>query len=265
MSSFLCVRPLLLLLLLVLCCFTLIPSISSLHFVLTEGSSRCFLEEVPEDLLVVGRYRNIDWSSLVALSSSSSDRLITHNEALQNPERPNVVITVFSPMKEILLTHQLQEQGRFGFTSVLGGEYSICVSTNSQPATPERAAKFRIELAFDLNDYEYSHQFNGAWGAGGAMNAGTGDVAEGEGEDKLAQTEHFSAIQVELLKLNNKLKNIRNEQEYTKKREAKHRNTAEEMNSRVLWFGIFQMMIVVSGAAFSYFNLRKFFKSKKIA
>ncbi len=82
---------------------------------------------------------------------------------------------------------------------------------------------------------------------------------------ELAKQEHLSAIEVEVRKLNDKIRSIRAEAQYQKDREAAFRDTSESINSRVLWWAVFQSALVVAAAVYQLLNLKNFFKSKKLA
>lgn len=53
-------RQMMLLALALLACLTLPLPSAGLYFYVTEGQHRCFLEEVPQDTLVVAQYKNPD-------------------------------------------------------------------------------------------------------------------------------------------------------------------------------------------------------------
>lgn len=81
---------------------------------------------------------------------------------------------------------------------------------------------------------------------------------------KLARVEHLSTIEVELRRLNDKIRAIRNEQQYQKKREEEFRNTSEATNSKVVWWSVIQTIVLVLCGLFQIWHLKRFFTSKKI-
>merc|ERR1711902_305495 len=68
--------------------------------------------------------------------------------------------------------------------------------------------------------------------------------------DKLARVEHLSTIEVELRRLNDKIRAIRNEQQYQKQREEEFRDTSEQTNSQVLWWSVFQTIALLACGAY---------------
>lgn len=94
---------------------------SALYFNVVEGTRKCFIEEVPEDVLVLGKYSSPDHGKL-------------NINPQGQPERENfsaLRVSVTDPRSEQLLTHDMLPEGRFGFTSIVGGEHIICIATNT--------------------------------------------------------------------------------------------------------------------------------------
>jgi len=137
------------------------------------------------------------------------------------------------------MRHECGETGKFAFTSQMGGEHLICFITTTSYFQGV-ARKFRFDVSFEVG--EAAHDYT-----------------------EIAKTEHLSAIEVEIRKLNDKIRNIRGEQDYQKVREAYFRDTAESNNSRVMWWTILQVVVIFAAGGWQYFKLRRFFKSKKLA
>lgn len=201
----------------------LLAPINAVYFMVTEGQERCFIEEVPEETLVVGRYKSPDQ---VSASSGGSN------------ENTAVVVKVKNPNQEIVLTHVCDAEGRFAFTSHVGGEHLVCLSTNTSHWFGT-THKFRYYLKLDVGESAVDYQ-------------------------AVAKLEHLSAIEVEIRKLNDKVKAIRSEQHYQRVREEVFRNTSESTNSRVMWWSIFQTVVLVGSGVWQILHLKRFFQQKKL-
>lgn len=102
----------------------------------------------------------------------------------------------------------------------------------------------------------------------------SGDAAQDYGE--IAKQEHLSAIEVEVRKLNDKVRGVRNEQDYQKVRtcllplvahaqdlalrssqkcEEKFRDMSESTNSRVMWWSILQTVVLVMSGLWQIRNM----------
>ncbi|ODV87894.1 hypothetical protein CANARDRAFT_26079 [[Candida] arabinofermentans NRRL YB-2248] len=55
---------------------------------------------------------------------------------------------------------------------------------------------------------------------------------------------------------------VKNEQNYIVVRERTHRNTAESTNSRVKYWSVFQLIVVILNSLFQVFYLKRFFEVK---
>lgn len=57
---------------------------------------------------------------------------------------------------------------------------------------------------------------------------------------------------------------VKDEQSYIVVRERTHRNTAESTNSRVKWWSIFQMSLLVGEGIFQVWWIKRFFEVKRL-
>ncbi len=57
---------------------------------------------------------------------------------------------------------------------------------------------------------------------------------------------------------------VKDEQSYIVVRERTHRNTAESTNSRVKWWSLFQVIIVVAEGVFQVWWIKRFFEVKRV-
>jgi hypothetical protein len=100
----------------------LLSPVRGLYFQLVEGTKKCFIEEVPEDVLVMGKYTSPDFPKLN----------LNSNTGMPDTENWSAIrATVTDPRGEVLLVHDTTAEGRFGFTSAVGGEHVICLATNT--------------------------------------------------------------------------------------------------------------------------------------
>lgn len=65
-------------------------------------------------------------------------------------------------------------------------------------------------------------------------------------------------------KLSDVLSQVKDEQSYIVVRERTHRNTAESTNSRVKWWNIFILSVVIGESVFQVWWLRRFFEVKRV-
>jgi len=199
-----------------------------IYFVLEEGQNRCFLEEVPKDTLVLGKYRTEEW---VAQQAGTVPTPITK-------QRAAIKVIVTDPEGNLFLQREMNPEGRFAFTSQLGGEHKICFQTNTSRWF---GTKQKIKFHLDVEKGESATDY-----------------------EEIAKQEHLSAIEVSARKLIDRVRDIRSEQDYQRKREVTFRNTSESTNSRVTWWSVIQTLILVSTGLWQITHLKNFFKAKKL-
>ena len=147
-----------------------------------------------------------------------------------------MVSSIKDPFDLVLVEQEVHDKtGRIAFSSEHSGDHRVCFRIPSIGAREE----IRVEIHMDSGDHAHDY-------------------------DKLARVEHLSTVEVELRRLNDKIKTIRNEQTYQKRREEEFRNTSEATNTKVVWWSLFQTSILICCGIFQIWHLRKFFASKKL-
>ncbi|KAI1001975.1 hypothetical protein K3495_g6228 [Podosphaera aphanis] len=71
-------------------------------------------------------------------------------------------------------------------------------------------------------------------------------------------------LEAEVHLLSEILTQVKDEQSYIVLRERTHRNTAESTNSRVKWWSMFQMAVLIAEGIFQVWWLKRFFEVKRI-
>ncbi|KAK8048533.1 EMP24 component of the COPII-coated vesicle [Apiospora phragmitis] len=71
-------------------------------------------------------------------------------------------------------------------------------------------------------------------------------------------------LENEVRKLSDLLNSVKDEQSYIVLRERTHRNTAESTNSRVKWWNLFVIGVVIGESVFQVWWLRRFFEVKRV-
>lgn len=105
-------------LILIFTLFQLITISYSLFFHISEAERKCFIEEIPDDTLVIGKYK-------VELHDERTNTYL--------PSSPGIGmhVEVKDPDDKIVLSKLYTSEGRFSFTSHTPGEHIICLYSNS--------------------------------------------------------------------------------------------------------------------------------------
>merc|ERR1719266_1156964 len=160
----------------------------ALYFYLEKGVQKCFLEDVPQETLVVASYESLDFAKLGNVKISS---------VIKNP-RMAAVDTQF-----------LEEKGRIVFTTEVRGTHNICFTVGDE-SQQDPNQKFKFKVFIDSGE-------------------------EAQNYEELARVEHLSSIEVEVRRLNDKIRTIRQEQLFQRQEEEKFRDLSEEINENVVW------------------------------
>ncbi|KAF9447717.1 hypothetical protein P691DRAFT_801905 [Macrolepiota fuliginosa MF-IS2] len=92
-------------------------TVNALHFYLDANQKRCFIEELPTDTVVEGKYRALEWSE-------------PQQKYVEDPELGIIVEVQEEPSGHMVVKTTGPSDGRFTFTSHEAGDHSICLSTN---------------------------------------------------------------------------------------------------------------------------------------
>ncbi|KZT27725.1 hypothetical protein NEOLEDRAFT_1239909 [Neolentinus lepideus HHB14362 ss-1] len=199
-------------------------TVNALHFYLDANEKRCFVEEVPSETIVEGHYRALEWSD-------------EQQQYVSNPE-----LGILVEIDEMETSHPVvrtrgPNDGRFTFTSHDSGDHSICLSTNYSSSWFGSNTHIRLYL----------------------------DIVVGAAKPDIDRDRsHISELAAKVRDLNNKLEDIRREQQYQREREADYRDLSEETNSNAVWYSLAQIVVLIATCAWQLRHLRHFFEDRKM-
>lgn len=119
-------------------------------------------------------------------------------------------------------------EGRFTFTSHEAGDHSICLSTNY---TSGWFSNTHIRLYLDI-------------------------VVGSTRPDVEHDRSHVSEVAGKIRDLNNKLEEIRREQQYQRERETAFRDLSESTNARAVWYIVAEIVVLLVTCAWQLRHLR---------
>nr|XP_006632142.1 PREDICTED: transmembrane emp24 domain-containing protein 9 [Lepisosteus oculatus] len=96
----------------------LFGSSSALYFHIGETEKKCFIEEIPDETMVIGNYRT-------QLYDKQREAYMPATQGL------GMFVEVKDPDEKVILSRQYGSEGRFTFTSHTPGEHQICLHSNS--------------------------------------------------------------------------------------------------------------------------------------
>ncbi|KAF9028873.1 hypothetical protein BDZ89DRAFT_986416 [Hymenopellis radicata] len=136
---------------------------------------------------------------------------------------------------EIVVKTKGPSDGRFTFTSHDSGDHSICLSTNYTSWFSSTHIRLYLDIVVGKTKASAEH-----------------DRA------------HVSEMASKIRDLNQKLEDIRREQQYQREREADYRNLSEATNSRAVWYSMVQIVVLVGTCAWQLRHLKRFFEDRQM-
>ncbi|XP_072573431.1 transmembrane emp24 domain-containing protein 9-like [Paramormyrops kingsleyae] len=194
----------------------------SLYFHIGETEKKCFIEEIPDETMIIGNYRTQLYDK-------------QREEYLPATQGPGVFVEVKDPDEKVILSRQNGSEGRFTFTSHTPGEHQICLHSNSSKFALFAGEMLRVHLDIQVEEH-------------------TNNYAEIAAKDKLTE------LQLRVRQLVEQVDQIQKEQNYQRYLEERFRQTSESTNQWVLW-SIVQTLILVAIGFWQMMHLKSFFEA----
>jgi len=202
----------------------LISSTSGLYFHIGETEKKCFIEELPDETMVVGKYK-----------------VQVYDHAVKDYMPPvqdiGMHVEVKDPDDKIVLSRTYAAEGRFTFTSHSAGEHLVCLHSNSSAWFS--SGQLRVHLDIQVGEHAV-------------------DYGQVQAKDKLSE------LQLRIRQLLDQVEQITKEQNYQRYREERFRLTSESTNQRVLWWSVAQTIILLITGFWQMKHLKSFFEAKKL-
>ncbi|CAG5127823.1 unnamed protein product [Candidula unifasciata] len=204
--------------------FIFLQTSLALYFHIGETEKKCFIEEIPDETMVVGNYKV---------------QAYDHNVKEYLPVSPGIGmhVQVTDPEDKIILSRMYAAEGRFTFTSHTAGEHVICLNSNS--SSWFASGQLRVHLDINVGEHAVDYQ-------------------QVQAKDKLTE------LQLRVRQLLDQVEQITKEQNYQRYREERFRQTSESTNQRVLWWSIAQTLILLITGFWQMQHLKSFFEAKKL-
>ncbi|CAG5134664.1 unnamed protein product [Candidula unifasciata] len=202
----------------------ILHSSSALYFHIGETEKKCFIEEIPDETMVVGNYK-------VEMFDKNSNSFIPTVYGL------GMHVECRDPDDRVVLSRTYAAEGRFTFTSHAAGEHVICLNSNSSAWF--NAGQLRVHLDISVGEHAVDYQ-------------------QVQAKDKLTE------LQLRVRQLLDQVEQITKEQNYQRYREERFRQTSESTNQRVLWWAIAQTIVLLVTGFWQMQHLKSFFEAKKL-
>eukprot|EP00727_Mastigamoeba_balamuthi_P001767 m51a1_g11588 putative transmembrane emp24 domain-containing protein 9-like (470) ;mRNA; f:71096-73491 len=143
---------------------------------------------------------------------------------------------VISPEGSVTFEKQSGPIDVVGYNTLSAGEHQFCFATNTSRWLSQIRYKFAIDISTGVSANDYG---------------------------VIAKQEHLNAVEVSVRRVNDRVTQIRNEQNYQRGREETFRATSESTAHRVIWWAFLQFALLVGLCVWQLMSLKTFFKKKK--
>ncbi|XP_017783384.1 PREDICTED: transmembrane emp24 domain-containing protein eca-like [Nicrophorus vespilloides] len=188
---------------------SLLEFTNGLYFHIGETETKCFIEEIPDDTDVIVIYKAELYNPRSGGFMPSSPGIGMH-------------IEVKDPGDKLILSRVYRSEGKIFLTSHTPGEHVICMYANHTVWI--NGSQLRVHLDILVGEHTINY-------------------------DAVVQKEKLSEMQLRIRQLLNQVEQITKEQNYQRYREESFRQTSESTNSRILWWSVTQIaVLIVMGA-----------------
>eukprot|EP01147_Barroeca_monosierra_P005137 gene5137-6999_t len=112
-----------------------------LYFHIDDREERCFIEEVPDETMVIGKYR--------------TQAKLPDGTFEETGRGFGIHVEITDPSDNIIMSKDYEGAGRFIFTSHDPGEHIICLHTNSSRWFSGRTIRVHLEILVGENANDY--------------------------------------------------------------------------------------------------------------
>lgn len=202
----------------------LISFCHSLYFHIGETEKRCFIEEIPDETLLMINYKLQLHDPVTGGFMQAAPGLAMH-------------VDIRDPDDKIILSKTYMAEGKVALTSHKPGEHVICIQSNST----KWFTGGQLRVHFDIRVGEHALDYR-----------------------NIAETEKYTQLQLMVRQLQDQVEQINKEQNYQRIREERFRATSESTSNRVFYWSIVQASVVAAVAIWQGRHLKKFFEAKKL-
>lgn len=207
--------------LLIICCVNIC---NALYFHVGETEKRCFIEEIPDETLLIVNYKLQLHDPQTGGFMQTAPGLAMH-------------VDIRDPDDKLILSKLYSAEGKVAMTSHKPGEHVICIQSNST----KWFAGGQLRVHLDIKVGEHAMDY--------------GDIAE---------KEKYTQLQLRIRQLQDQVDQVMKELSYQRFREEKFRATSESTSRRVFWWSASQILVVVGLTVWQCSHLKRFFEAKKL-
>ncbi|KAJ5071122.1 transmembrane emp24 domain-containing protein [Anaeramoeba ignava] len=149
-----------------------------------------------------------------------------------------IEFAIFDPKNQLMYQKGSITSGKFSFSSETPGLYRFCFTSQNYKKT-FGSSTARINFIYSYGKFSVDY-------------------------DYLSKEDNFNPIEAEFRRMSDLISDISSTMSYMKEREETMRDTNESTNSRVLWFSLLSIFILISVSLWQIVYLNQYLRKKKI-
>ncbi|XP_041800331.1 transmembrane emp24 domain-containing protein 9-like [Chelmon rostratus] len=182
--------------------------VSSLYFHLGQTEKKCFLQEIPDDTMLVGNFQTQLYDEQKADYLPSNQDLWMFVEAKD-------------PDDKLVLSRSYVSQGTFRFTTLYPGRYQICLQ--SDPSQRPLSAGGMLTVHLNIRLGEQANNYT-----------------------EIAARDKLTELQLRVRQLAEQVQQIQKEQQYQRVREKHFREVNHNTSMWIFWWPVVRSLYVVA-------------------
>ncbi|KAL4660973.1 transmembrane emp24 domain-containing protein 11-like [Arapaima gigas] len=167
--------------------------------------------------------------------------LLEHWDNRKRDSSPHLglTVTVRDPDHQILMSKRYGSRGKFTFTSHSSGQHFLCMQSNSTRFSVFAGDRLRLHLDVQMGEH--------------TLDPGT-----------VRAENTVKTVEGSIRHLTDQVLYISKQQDFQREREETFREISEETNGNVLWWAVFQTVILLTVGIWQMKKLKDFFIEKKL-
>lgn len=149
-----------------------------------------------------------------------------------------VMLSVLDHNSNTISKRNVAADGAVSFTSQKRGSHKVCLTLlNASWLGSLRKARFHLDIDFTKEEVSHSHLAT---------------------KDQVSHLEEISE------NMRDRLTEIIKAQDYARQKEALYKDESENINSRIIWFTLFQALVILVSGVWQIVSLRRYFVTRKL-
>jgi len=149
-----------------------------------------------------------------------------------------VMLSILDHNSNIINKRNVAGNGTASFTSQKMGEHKICLTLlNANWLGSLKKARFKLDIDFTKDEVSHTN---------------------------LASKDQVSHLEGISENMRDRLNEIIKAQDYARQKEALYKDESENINSRIMWFTLFQSLVILVSGIWQIVSLRRYFITRKL-